>query len=427
MKGIKYVAAMLVAALLAGAAAVLYLGLREDGSDEAQAAPGGAQQAERGAYLARAGNCLSCHTARGGAPYAGGRAIQTPFGVIYAPNITPDRDTGIGTWNADDFWRALHNGKSKDGTLLYPAFPYPNYSKITRADADAMFAYFRTLAPVRQANKEAELRFPFNQRALLVVWRALYFRPGEYQVRADRSGEWNRGAYLVQGLGHCNACHTPRNALGATVAGRDLGGALIPMLGWYAASLTGETGAGVGQWQVQDLSDLLKTGVSMRGVASGPMAEVVRDSLQHLGDDDVRAIAVYLKSLPQRASPAPETAAASAENETLLKLGAALYEKHCVDCHKAAGEGAPPHYPPLAGNRSVVLDVATNPIRAVLHGGYPPSTQGNPRPYGMPPFSNVLNDREAAAVLSYIRNAWGNRGSIVSPEQVNRHRAVALD
>lgn len=421
------VAALLL--LVAGAAVVLYLGLREDDSGGAGASGNSTELAARGAYLARAGDCEACHTERGGAPYAGGRPIRTPFGVIYSSNITPDNDTGIGSWNSDDFWRALHNGKSKDGKLLYPAFPYPNYSKVTRADADAMFAYFRTLAPVRQQNREPELRFPFNQRLLLAGWRALYFRPEVFRPQPNQNEEWNRGAYLVQGLGHCNACHTPRNLLGATQARGDLGGAMMPMLDWHAASLTGEADAGLGKWAEQDLVDLFRTGVSMRGVASGPMAEVVRKSTQHLSESDLRAIAVYLKSLPHSASTAVSESppASQAENQPALKLGAALYEKHCTDCHKASGEGAPPHFPPLAGNRSLLLAQPTNPIRALLHGGYPPSTGGNPRPFGMPPFLNTFSDEEAAAVLSYVRNAWGNRAPMVTVQQVNRLRAVTLD
>lgn len=203
-------------------------------------------QIERGRYLALAGNCMGCHTARGGAAYAGGRAIATPFGSIYSSNLTPDAQTGIGNWTADDFWRAIHNGKSKDGSFLYPAFPYPNYTKVTRADADAMYAYFRTVAPVRQANREHDLRFPYNQRMLLAFWRTLYFNPGEFEADTRQNAQWNRGAYLVQGLGHCAACHTARNALGGTVAEGDLAGGMIPMLNWYASSLTSDTGTGLG-------------------------------------------------------------------------------------------------------------------------------------------------------------------------------------
>lgn len=427
---VKRIAASVVALAAAAVALVAYLGLREDAGSKPQTATEDTQALlARGAYLARAGDCQACHTARGGADFAGGRAIRTPFGTIYAPNITPDKDTGIGTWSADDFWRALHNGKSKDGSLLYPAFPYPNYTKVTRADSDAMYAWFRTRAPVRQQNRDPELRFPFNIRPLLAGWRALFFRPGEYAANPQRDAAWNRGAYLVQGLGHCSACHTPRNMFGATQEEADLGGAMIPMLNWYAASLTGGSEAGLGQWETTHLVDLLRTGVSMRGAVSGPMAEVVRQSLQHLSDSDLRAMAAYLQSLPQTEIPTPDKGkpADDPANERALKLGARLYEKHCVDCHKATGAGAPPGYPALAGNRALMLASAVNPIRAVLHGGYPPSTQGNPRPLGMPPFAALMSDEEAAAVVSYIRNAWGNQGPMVHADQVNRYRTVSLD
>lgn len=385
-------------------------------------------QIERGRYLALAGNCMGCHTARGGAAYAGGRAIATPFGSIYSSNLTPDAQTGIGNWTADDFWRAIHNGKSKDGSFLYPAFPYPNYTKVTRADADAMYAYFRTVAPVRQANREHDLRFPYNQRMLLAFWRTLYFNPGEFEADTRQNAQWNRGAYLVQGLGHCAACHTARNALGGTVAEGDLAGGMIPMLNWYASSLTSDTGTGLGDWAVKDIADLLKTGVSQRGAVFGPMAEVVGESLQHLSQGDIDAMAVYLKSIPK--SDGGEMRRASApppEADAMLKQGAKLYEQHCVECHRADGKGVPPAYPPLAGNQSLSVNSALNPIRMVLNGGYPPSTGGNPRPYGMPPFGSSLNDEEVAALVSYIRTSWGNQGSVVSPIEVARFRGVPIE
>jgi mono/diheme cytochrome c family protein len=432
----KRILLAVLALLVVAVGIVYYLGVREDGAADAApataSAPPAADTGElvaRGQYLARAGDCVACHTARGGATYAGGRAIQTPFGAIYASNVTPDKETGIGTWTADDFWRALHHGKSKDGKLLYPAFPYTNFTRITRADADAMYAYFQTVPPVRQQNKEPDLRFPFNHRILLAGWRALYFRPGVYQAEHDQSTEWNRGAYLVQGPGHCAACHTARNILGATESRGDLSGAMIPMLNWYAPPLNSAAEAGLGNWDLQHLADLLKTGVSARGVASGPMAEVVWHSLQYLSDSDIRAMGVYLKSVPQAGEREDESKppARNEQNEKTLKLGAALYEKHCAECHKAGGEGAPPHYPALAGNRGVTLRQVVNPVRMTLFGGYPPSTQGNPRPYGMPPFGNVLNDEEVAAVVSYIRNSWGNQGSMAAPQHVNRYRTVPLD
>lgn len=209
----------------------------------------------RGAYLARAGDCMACHTERGGVAYAGGRALDTPFGRVYAPNITPDLDTGIGQWNADDFWRALHNGKSRDGRLLYPAFPYPNYTRVTREDADALFAYLRSLPAHRQQNRPHALRSPYNLQLMLAGWRLLYFKPGVYEPDARRDATWNRGAYLVEGLGHCSACHSSRNGLGATEG--QLAGGMIPMLGWYAPPLTSSGEAGLGEWDTAQVAQLL--------------------------------------------------------------------------------------------------------------------------------------------------------------------------
>jgi mono/diheme cytochrome c family protein len=384
---------------------------------------GSADQQARGAYLARAGNCMGCHTAQGGKPYAGGRELPTPFGTFVTPNITPDAETGIGRWTQADLWRAMHEGKGRDGTPLYPAFPYTEYTRMSRADSDAIFAYLHALPAVSQENAASQLKFPYSIRPLLYVWRALYFKPGEYQPEPKQSAQWNRGAYLVQGLGHCNACHATRNALGATRGG-PLGGGEIAGLNWYAPSLTSSREAGVRDWPVEDIVRLLGTGISPRAVTSGPMAEVVRQSLQHLNKDDLAAMAVYLKSLPETrravSTPAP---ALTEQGRKRLERGAAIYEKHCVDCHGAKGQGAALAYPALAGNRDVTLASPLNTLRSVLNGGYPPSTRGNPRPYGMPPFAQTLSDDEVALVVSYIRNAWGNSADPVTAVQVDRSRS----
>ncbi len=383
---------------------------------------------ERGALLARAGNCMGCHTTRGGQPYAGGRAIVTPFGDIYASNITPDADTGIGRWSADDFWRALHNGKSKDGSMLYPAFPYPSYTQVTRDDADALYAFLRTIPPVRQTNREHRLAFPYNQRLVLAFWRTLYFRPGEYRHDTKRSDEWNRGAYLVRGLGHCTACHTPRDVLGGSIDSQHLSGGIIPALNWHAPALTGGS-SGLGEWEIHEIAELLGTGVSARGAAIGPMVEVVSSSLQYLPKEDLYAMALYLKSLPavSAKSRAPTLSPRSAEDQSVLALGATVYKQHCVDCHGADGRGAPNAYPALAGYVSVTSDSGLNAIRLVLNGGFPPSTAGNPRPYGMPPFGTMLSDEEVAAVVSYVRHQWGWQGPLVSTNEVRRARGAAAD
>ena len=385
-------------------------------------------QVRQGQYLAQVGGCMACHTSRGGAAYAGGRAIATPFGALYSPNITPDAASGIGQWSADDFWRALHNGKSRDGRFLYPAFPYTEYTHMPRADSDALYAYFKSLPAVSQPNRVHALRFPYDQRSLLAAWRALYFTPGEFRADARRSAQWNRGAYLVQGPGHCSACHAGRNALGASQAGAALGGGLIPVLGWYAPSLTADEEAGLGSWSEVQIAQLLTTGVTNRATVFGPMAEVVAQNLQHLSASDAAAMAHYLKSLPPTASersvdPAPREAV----DEAWLARGAKLYGEHCTACHKDDGRGAAPAYPPLAGNRAITMTSAINPIRIVLNGGFAPGTAGNPRPYGMPPYGPALSDADVAAVVSYIRNAWGNHAAPVSAGEVGRNRAVPVD
>ncbi|MGZ9045763.1 MAG: c-type cytochrome [Telluria sp.] len=378
----------------------------------------------RGAYLARAGNCMACHTARGGAEYAGGRSIETPFGRVAAPNITPDRETGIGQWSADDFWNALHNGKARDGRLLYPAFPYPNYTRVTRADSDALYAFLRTVPAQRRASEAHRLRFPYNQQLALAAWRLLYFKPAVFEADKSKDLAWNRGAYLVEGLGHCAACHSSRNTLGAPDG--VLAGGLIPVIGWYAPSLTSDAEAGLGSWEVPHIVQLLRTGVSPRATVMGPMAEVVQESLQHLSVGDVSAMAVYLKSLPNTAAPR-ERVTPGPQTEQVIAAGKRLYEANCVDCHGSDGKGLPPAYPPLAGNRAITMASPVNAIRSVMNGGFAPGTVGNPRPYGMPPFSHVLDDAEAAALITYLRSSWGNRAEPVSPGEVNRYRAVPLD
>jgi len=402
-------------------ALAIFTGEREDDFPAPTASEKNPQAlAERGAYLAKAGNCLGCHTVRGGQPYAGGRELPTPFGTFVTPNITPDKDTGIGNWTAHDFWRAVHYGKSRDGHVLYPAFPYTEYTKITREDADALFAFLQSIAPVKQAAASDRLDFPYNVRPLLYVWRALYFKAGTYQSTATQSPEWNRGAYLVQGLGHCNACHSTRNALGAA-GGAALGGGQVAGRSWYAPSLTSENEAGSGARSVEETMRLLSTGLTDKGAASGPMTEVVAQSLQHLGPADLRAMAVYLKSQSTGDTKAAATSSTfAAEVQARLDKGGKIYEKQCKDCHGESGGGTPGAYPALAGNPSVTLASPVNAIRSVLDGGFVPVTRANPRPYGMPPFAQSLSNEEIAQVISFIRNSWGNQASVVSAVQVDK-------
>jgi mono/diheme cytochrome c family protein len=410
-------------ALVALAALVGWLNLRDepDLASEAGAIDLSPALVQRGAYLARAGNCMSCHTARGGTPYAGGRSIDTPFGAVFSSNLTPDKTTGLGSWSAGHFWRAMHNGRSKDGRLLYPAFPYTNYTEITREDSDALYAYLQSLPPTAQPNTPHTLRWPFSTQAALAAWRALYFSPGQFTPDTRQAAEWNRGAYLVRGLGHCSACHSARNALGATNTPLDLAGGLIPMQNWYAPSLTSSTEAGVADWAPEHIASLLRTGVSPRGSVLGPMAEVVLHSTQHMSDEDLNAMAVFLKSLPPSAAP---VAAPAPAGTSVAQAGGKLYEQHCAQCHGEQGRGVTGAYPPLAGNRAVTMDSTANLVQVVLNGGYAPATAGNPRPYGMPPFVLVLDDTELAALLTYLRSAWGNQASAVTATEVNRMRAA---
>ena len=378
----------------------------------------------RGEYLARAGDCVACHTELNGPEFAGGRPMPTPFGNLYAPNITPDDETGIGLWTADEFYRMMHEGISKNGSLLYPAMPFANYTNVTREDSDAIYAYLMSVPPVRLENKPHELRFPFNQRELLIGWRTLYFRQGEYQPDPKQTEQWNRGAYLVQGLGHCSMCHTAVNVLGGSTESRAFEGGMIPNQNWYAPSLTSNREAGLGNWDLQDIADLLQVGASKRGAVYGPMAEVVYNSLQYLTDEDAMAMAVYLKSLPERDSEPPPPSQARLVEPSVMEAGRKIYAQQCAVCHGDEGEGFPPEMPPLAGNQSITMSSPVNPIRMVLNGGYAPGTHKNPRPHGMPPFSHILNDEQVAAVVTYIRVAWNNTGTPVTPAQANELRPL---
>ena len=413
---------------------------------------------ERGLYLAKVGNCAACHTARGGAVYAGGKAIATPFGAVYTSNITPDVDTGIGNWSADAFYRALHDGRSANGKLLTPAFPYPNYTHITRADSDDLYAFFmQSVKPVEQVNQAHDLPFPFNTQVALAFWRTLFFTPNNIAAQALNTPatsikialdegintdhlDIQRGAYLVRGLGHCSACHAERNALGASVknplSDQFLSGALMPMRDWYAPSLVDNLEAGVAHLPRQDVVNLLKTGIAPNASMLGPMAEVVAGSTQFWTDTDLNATAAYLQSLPQteaKTSTKSITSSSTSANSAIAKSqpamlarGAELFTQHCAICHGEQGQGMKVEgnaaLPALAANRAITMPNTTNLVRILLAGGYAPSTAGNPRPFGMPPFVHVLDDTDIAAVTTYIRNAWGNQAEAVTAADVVRVR-----
>lgn len=387
------------------------------------------EQLIRGQYLTAVGDCYACHTVRGSEPYSGGLEMPTPFGTLFTPNITPDKEFGIGSWSADDFWQALHEGKSKDGSFLYPAFPYTNYTKVTRADSDDIYAYLMSVKPVSQKSRPHEMGFPFNQRQLMAGWRALYFKSGEFKEDPKQSKEWNRGAYLVEGLGHCNACHATRNMLGAISEDDDYSGGLIPLQNWYAPSLASSRETGLGDWEIKEIVDLLRTGVSARGAVYGPMSAVVQHSLQEMSMTDLTAMATYLKVQNEKKAPEPWLAheRSPAEVAEMMKTGAKVYTDHCQSCHQPNGEGVPRVYPPLANNRSIMMRNPVNAIRLVLNGGFPPSTEGNPRPYGMPPFYPILSDEQIAAVVTYIRQSWGNSAPPTWSVEVQRSRGVPAD
>lgn len=421
MKRILWTISSALAAIGILAAVLVTLNLRGEeplpATESLQSTP---ELVQRGEYLARVGNCTACHTTQGGASYAGGRGIETPFGVVYSSNLTPDKARGIGAWTSAEFWRALHHGRSKDGRLLYPAFPYPNYTQVTRADSDAIFAYLQSLPAVAEPNRPHALRFPYSTQAALGVWRALFFSPSEPLAEPTQTAEYNRGAYLVNGLGHCTACHTPRNALGATTEARAFSGGLIPVQNWYAPALNAAHEAGVKEWRTEDVAALLQTGVAPQGSVLGPMAEVVFRSTQYLSDADARAMAVYLQGLPQQ--PPAERAPPPAPPAAAMARGAKVYEQHCAACHGDQGQGEPGAFPALAANRAVTLADPTNLVRVVLQGGYLPATAGNPRPHGMPPFQQVLSDEDIAAVTTFVRNQWGNQAPGVGTIEVYRAR-----
>jgi mono/diheme cytochrome c family protein len=397
---------------------------------------------ERGRYLALVGNCAGCHTAAGGQPYAGGRGIGTPFGTVYAGNLTPDPEHGLGRWTAEQFRRALRQGRSADGRLLAPAFPYTSYTQVNDADADALWAYLRSLAPVAQANRPHELRWPYNTQAALWVWRLMYFKEETFKPEPTQSAAWNRGAYLVRGLGHCAACHAARDGLGG-LSGRDaraLSGGFMPVQHWYAPSLADPNEAGVQAWSVRDIVALLRDGrvvtpgpgqQAVTHSVVGPMAEVVASSTQHWQADDLLAAATYLKALPLNAAPAtaaaPLRAADQQAQQRTLQQGAALYRQHCAQCHGERGEGqrttaGAAAYPALAGSRAVTSREAANLVQLIASGGFLPSTAGNPRPFGMPPFAHLLSDADMAAVATFIRQSWGHQASAVSALDVLRIR-----
>lgn len=398
---------------------------------------------EQGRYLATAGDCISCHTRPQGVPFAGGLPITTPFGVIYSANITPDVATGIGAWSEREFARALHEGIAADGRYLYPAFPYTAYTKVTDQDVQAIYAYLRSLAPVRYTPPPNELRFPFNSRGLLAGWNLLYLQSGRYVTDPAKSAEWNRGAYLVQGLAHCGACHTPRNLLGGERTSEALaGGAYLDEISdevindrvapmdertvrlWSAPNLT-QASTGLAAWTVDEIVAYLKSGHNARAGAFGPMSVVIARGTSHLSAEDIRAMAVYLKSLP------PAQQQQSQPDEERRRAGEIVYTTRCGDCHQSTGLGMPRSAnadpsktaPPLAGNPTLQAPNPATLINLVLYGAHEavPGSESWPKMSGFE-LSVGLDDEQIAALCTYVRSSWGNRAGPVDAAAVAKQR-----
>jgi len=370
----------------------------------------------RGKTLVNSGDCISCHTADPAKPFAGGVRIETPFGAIYTPNLTPDRDTGIGAWSDDDFYRAMHEGIAPDGSRYYPAFPYPYFTRLTRPDVMAIRAYLATLPSVRNTPQPAALRWPLNHRNVMRGWNLLFFKPATFQPDATRSDDWNRGAYLVTGAGHCGACHTPKNFLGADQSDKALRGSAIA--GWYAPRLDAAPRTGLKTWSVADITEYLKTGRSAKSHAAGPMAEVVSNSTSKMADADIHAIAVYLKELTAGAAEVDAPAPPAAQ----MAAGKEAYRATCSACHELDGEGSPGIFPPLPGNSNLQSRDAASIIRIVLDGAQSVTTAAVPNPATMPAYGAEMNDAEIAAVITYMRNAWGNSAPAVTADQIRAAR-----
>ena len=376
---------------------------------------------ERGRYLATAGDCIACHTSPNGKPFTGGLPIETPFGTLVSPNITPDRETGIGNWSDEDFIRAMHEGIGRHGQYLYPAFPYPSFTRVTRDDVLAIKAYLGTLDPVVNSVVSNQLSFPFNIRTSLLAWNALNFTPGEFKPDPGRSAEWNRGAYLVEGLGHCTACHTAKTLTGGDDATKRYGGGVIQT--WLAPALTNDPRVGLGRWSADDIVAYLKTGHSKFGAASGPMAEVVSDSTSRMTVEDLHAMAIYLKGDRTDAiSTVPAPARSNRGEDLNFAAGKNMYRASCSACHGMDGSGVPSMFPALAGSPAVQSDDATTLIRVVLQGVRSVSTPSAPTGPGMPSYNYKYSDAEVAQILNYIRSDWGNSAPVVSPDTVKTLR-----
>jgi mono/diheme cytochrome c family protein len=393
------------------------LGMMAIGGAAAETSGQNFSQIERGRYLTLAGDCASCHTKLGGEDFAGGLPVETPFGKVIAPNITPDNETGIGQWRDDDFVRAVTQGIRRDGAHLFPAMPYNYYTKVKRDDVLAIRAYLATVPAVSNSVIADQLPFPLSVRTGMAGWNVLNFTRGEFQPEPNKSGEWNRGAYLGEGLMHCGACHTPKNLAGGDKTSEQLQG--YALQGWFAPNLTGDPRRGLGSWSTDDIVTYLQTGHNRFAAAAGPMAEVVVKSSSNLRGADLHAVAVWLKDQPAAKEAATQPLDGSSPG---MKLGAAIYTDECSACHMPRGTGIAGLFPALAGAPAAQSVDPTSAIRVVLAGTRSAATNGAPTAPAMPGFAWLFNDRQTAAVLSYIRNTWGNAAPEVTVGDVAKHR-----
>lgn len=375
-------------------------------------------QIEKGRYLVSAADCVACHTIpKSGTPFAGGRSIETPFGNIVSPNITPDSETGIGAWSDDQFDNAVRRGMRPDGSRLYPAMPYPFYTKMSRDDVLAIRAFLKTIDPVHNSVVTNTLPFPFNIRFVMRIWDALYFRDERFKPNPQKSDEWNRGAFLVEAPGHCGACHTPKNFMGADKTSERLHGSNLQ--GWFAPDITDDGRTGLGRWSADDIVAFLKTGHNRVGAAVGPMAEEVMHASSKISDSDLKAIAVYLKDQPGHSEqPAPLP-----QNDPQMMAGQAIYRDQCAACHQIDGKGVARLFPSLADSSVARSDDPTSLLRLMLHGSRSVATKEEPTGPGMPSFAWQLNNEQIAAVATYVRNHWTNPAGAVSPAEVAKQRA----
>jgi mono/diheme cytochrome c family protein len=371
------------------------------------------EKVERGRYLAVLGDCVACHTTPNGKPFAGGVALLTPFGKLVGPNITPDVETGLGTWTEEDFLRTMSEGIGHNGIRLFPGMPYPAYTKVTREDASAIWAYLGTLEPVHNLVRGDQLTFPLSVRTNASAWNLINFTPGVFKPNPARSEVWNRGAYLVEGLGHCGTCHTPKNITGGDREGQFLQGTVLQ--DWYAPNITSDTRRGIGGWSEDEIVRYLKTGANSYDIASGPMADAVENSTSHMTDGDLKAIATYLKSVAgQPDSPASPLAA----TDRRMAAGAAIYADRCAACHISNGMGIPGLFPRLANAPLVQSTDATSLVRVVLMGDRAGGTAAAATGPAMPSFAWNLTDEQVADMLTYVRNTWGNVAEPVQPSDV---------